>query len=162
MDSDSSQSPGNARRSLLSVFAVVSLVAIGILASGYFTQAVPAFRYNRLAGPQYVTFADLNLGSGRIELWFIKAPSNAAVPTGFQIFWPQRFQISGHDLLRSLWEFDTRSSLFTNGSRTFLFAFPIWCAAAPFLIAPIIWLRRRRRGRDAGFPVVQTGDLTRH
>jgi hypothetical protein len=159
MDSDSSLSPGNARRPLLNVCAVLSLIVLGILGSGYFfVHAGPDFQYNRLVGSQYVTFdMSVSLESGGIELLCMKGPSDVPVPTGFQIFWP-RFLISGPNLRRSLWGFGGRSLLYINGWRLFLFAFPIWCAALPFLIAPLIWLRKRRKVRDAGFPVVQTSN----
>jgi len=61
------------------------------------------------------------------------------------------------DIKRSLWEFDNHTVVGSKSMiRAEIVAFPIWCVALPFLIAPAIYFRRRlkRRPEPAGFAVV--------
>ncbi|HSZ54704.1 MAG TPA: hypothetical protein VK797_03535 [Tepidisphaeraceae bacterium] len=61
------------------------------------------------------------------------------------------------DVRRSVWEFDAHQLTLVRGATVFLIGCPIWCVAAPCLIAPAIWLRRRRRDGEEqkGFPLDQ-------
>jgi hypothetical protein len=36
----------------------------------------------------------------------------------------------------------------------FVFGFPIWCALLPCLIAPLLWIRKRRQPSSTGFDVI--------
>jgi hypothetical protein len=59
----------------------------------------------------------------------------------------------------SLWYFShlpAREFSITSGVRPFsMIEFPIWCPLLPCLIAPLLWLRRRRlQKQPAGFAVI--------
>jgi hypothetical protein len=66
-------------------------------------------------------------------------------------------RLRGPDFPRAIWEFDAHSLPPINGSQAKIFACPIWCLAMPWLIAPIVWLRRRlknEREEPRGFGVL--------
>jgi hypothetical protein len=52
-----------------------------------------------------------------------------------------------------LWGFVAERVVGINSTRLFIFAFPNWCVLLPCLIPPLLWLRRRRRATQRGFPI---------
>lgn len=108
---------------------------------------------------------------GRIKYWREDHPPLAAggAPSGMQVT-PVvgLFPFRGPDLRRSVWEFDAHHLNIPGASSALIIACPIWCVALPFMIAPAMWMWRRRKGRRVveGFAVVTEpahprGDLFR-
>ncbi|HEX4055462.1 MAG TPA: hypothetical protein VHX86_14450 [Tepidisphaeraceae bacterium] len=143
-------------RPLLSAFALISLIALGVLALGCFAEFGPAYLHNIVGGPRpHALDVELQLQRGRVAIYWEtwnNPPARFFVPTGTHIYWhPVRFR--SPDLRRSFWEFDAHPLIPAKGLWVFLLAFPIWCAAIPCLIAPLMWLRKRRTTQFAAFPV---------
>ena len=149
-------------RSLLSALALISLLALVVLAFGYVATFGPAYLHNVVSGPNpHMLDIELTLQRGRVaiywEVWSYP-PAYAKIPAGTHLYWhPLRFGLP--DLRRMGWEFDAHPLLPTKGLWTFLFAFPIWCIAIPFLIAPLMWLRGRKAPELVGFSVIQSSDV---
>jgi hypothetical protein len=140
-------------RTLLSAIALLSLIALAVLALGSVAEFGPGYFHGDVRGPKPRVFQfDLELQSGRVAVyWFVW---HSPYPTASsQILWKQ-LQFRGPDLRRSFWEFDAHSQNAYRGRWVFLLAFPIWCAAIPCLIAPLLWLRKRRTPPPPAFPVV--------
>jgi hypothetical protein len=150
--------PGSNRpRPLLGALAMMSLLTLGVLALGSLAKFGPGYFHGDVAGPKPRVFQlDLELQSGQVAIywlvWHYPYPTRRS-----HIIWsPVHFR--GPDLSRSFWEFEAHSQNTTSGFWVFLLAFPIWCVALPCLIAPLMWLGKRRRKQLAGFPVVLTTD----
>jgi len=148
-------------RSLLSALALISLLVLVVLAFGCVAEFGPAFLHN-VGGPNpHALDIEIQLKCGRVaiywEVWSYP-PAYAKIPPGTHLYWrPVRFGLP--DLRRMGWEFDAHPLVLTpNNPWVFLFAFPIWCIAIPFLIAPVMWLRGRKVPELAGFPVIQSSD----
>jgi hypothetical protein len=142
------------RRGLFDVFAGISLILTLVLALGYTTSFGPSWTGMRGSGASVqIRIDSLRVDRGRIVLllepW--QPPGLGVNPLGFR--W------RGHllpwrspDMRRSIWEFDAHRPL---GPGSFILACPIWCVAAPLLIAPWCWWRsRRNRQSPAGFEVL--------
>ena len=148
-------------RPLLTAFALISLVALGVLALGYFAEFGPAYLHNVVGGPTpHARDIELQLQRGRVaiywEIW--SNPPAGSAPAVTHIYWrPVRFR--SPDLRRSFWEFDAHPLILAKGPWIFLVAFPIWCAALPCLIVPLLWLRSKRRiTQFSAFPIVLSTD----
>jgi hypothetical protein len=146
-------------RSLLSALALISLLALVVLAFGCVATFGPAYLHNVVSGPNpHVLDVELVFQRGRIaiywEVWN-NPPATATIPLGTHLYWhPARFRLP--DLRRMGWAFDAHPLVLPpNNPWVFLFAFPIWCIAIPFLIAPVMWLRGRKAPELAGFSVIQ-------
>jgi len=142
------------RPSLLGAFAVISLLALGALALGSFAEFGPGYFYSDVGGPKpHVFQLDLELQRGRVAVYWLVWHSPYPTSRSHTIWKP--LQLRGPDLRRSFWEFDAHSLNIKSGFGVFLLAFPIWCAAIPCLIAPLMWLgKRRTRQQPSAFPVV--------
>jgi hypothetical protein len=140
---------------LLSVIAAVSLVPAAILICGYFAVAGPMLSDVQATPGAAVRSISMELDRGRIRIWFEgpMAPRPAAA-LGRTIHWT--FRLESPELKRCFWEFDNHALNLMPRMKTtaYIIAFPIWCALAPCLIAPLLWLRKQRRSRtQIGFPV---------
>ncbi len=144
-------------RSLLSALALVSVISLGVLALGLAAEFGPAFLHNVTGGPKpYALDIELELQRGRVAFYWehFDNPPAGLVPAGTHVFW-RSVRFRGPDLRRSIWEFDAHALTPLKGLWVFLVAFPIWCAALPCLIAPLLWLRKRRAPQPpSAFPVV--------
>jgi len=141
---------------LLSFIAAVSLLPATILLSGYFTLAGPTLTNVQIAPIARVRSTSLEMDGGRIRIWLdTQAPPPGAV-AGRTIHWSERIEFP--DVKRCFLEFDYHSLNLMpkkKGSTAYIIAFPIWCALLPFLIAPFLWLRKRRHPKvRVGFPVI--------
>lgn len=147
-------------RPLLSAFVMISLITLAVLVLGCFAEFGPAYLHNVVGGPKpRARDIELHLQRGRVaiywEIW--NNPPAGSAPGGTHIYGrPVRFR--SPDLRRSFWEFDAHPLIPAKGPWVFLLAFPIWCAALPCLIAPLMWLRKRRTTQLSAFPVVLSTD----
>ena len=136
----------------LTILAVVSLVALPVLLSGYFGTNVLSILH--VMGDRWNTcdwqFA-VGVERGRCALeWLDRRTSVQPGPGRFKI---QPYIRLGLPKLRTaLWGFEL---IFQPDH--FLVLVPIWCLALPCTIAPMLWLRRRRRrSSPRGFAVETT------
>jgi len=150
------------RRSLLSALALISLLVLVVFAFGCVATFGPAYLHNVVVGPNpHMLDIELTLQSGRVAIYWEawnNPPAAVKIPTGTHLYWrPVRFRLP--DFRRIFWEFDAHPLVLPpNNPWVFLFAFPIWCIAWPFLIAPVMWLRGRKAPELAGFSVIQSSD----
>jgi hypothetical protein len=147
------------RNHLLSVIASVSLLPATILICGYFANAGPTLTDVQISPIAQVRSTSVELDSGRILIWLAtQTPPPTGATLGRKIRWSTRPDLP--DLKRCFWEFDNHSlnSVLKNkGATAYIIAFPIWCVLIPCLIAPILWLRKRRHSRTKiGFPIEVT------
>jgi hypothetical protein len=143
-------------RPLLSALALISVTALGIFSCGYVAAFGPIFQHNVFGGSKpNSTQVEAYFQFGRVAVYWENwnVPPAGGTPEGMRVFW--RFRRFGvPEVRRSIWEFDAHFLTGAGGSQVFLLAFPIWCAALPFLIAPLLWLRKRRTPPASAFPVV--------
>jgi hypothetical protein len=140
-------------RPLLTSLAVISLLALGVLALGTCAEFGPGYFHGDVGGPKPHPFqVDLELQRGRVAIYWLVWHSPYPTEHSHVVWKPVQF--SGPDLRRSFWEFDAHSLNTMSGFWVFLFAFPIWCVALPCLIAPLLWLRKRRTPPPSAFQVV--------
>ena len=145
------------RRHLLNIAAVFCLTTLGVLAWGYAARFGMMFYWPAGGGSIYVGHAFyLSLERGGVLLRSTRLGNE--VRQGWPTIWRlhhmgQLWPLAQPDWRCVFWEFDAHWINIGNSSRTLVLSFPIWCAAIPFLIPPILWLRRRKRGMDRGFPV---------
>ena len=148
------------RRSLLSALALISLLVLVVLAFGCVAEFEPAFLHNHGGPNPYAVDIEIKIQRGRIatywEAWN-NPPATAKIPIGTHLYW-RGVRFGPPDLRRMGWEFDAHPLLPATGLWVFLFAFPIWCIAWPFLITPVMWLRGRKAPQLAGFSVIQSSD----
>jgi hypothetical protein len=143
------------KQGLLNVSALVSALILAVQAYGFIGRFGPQFQ-RTVTGGSKTDYQELSitLEEGRAKAWlqvWSPAPKGTA---GRRIkwlggIWPPR----APDVRRAIWEFDAHPLAVTAGSRAFIVACPIWCLAVPFLIAPSIWIRNRRRKQKIGFPL---------
>src|ERR1700722_10179974 len=146
------------RRPLLSVFSVISLVVLAMLALGCVSRYGVGL-FHCAAAQSKALELSLQLQSGRVafywEAWS-KPPSTS--PIGIHIY-RRALRWRAPDYRRMIWEFDAhRVSAPGPGPWVFLVAFPIWCVALPCLIAPLGWMRTRQRPKYLGFAVIVAND----
>jgi len=86
-------------------------------------------------------------------------PARPVTPVGYHIGWTARFTpisgLSGHRWLWGSYAHPITYPAANNIITGFVVGCPIWCLELLCLIAPWLWLRRRRRGDARGFPVIQ-------
>ena len=105
----------------------------------------------------------LSLYGGRVQSYWTKgvgvdlrqAPD--PIPSGFTFAREWHFWTGARGLKRSAWRFDAHAVPALPGLSIFTLACPIWCAIIPFLIPPIVWLRKRIQKRRIlrGFAMVR-------
>lgn len=146
---------------LLDILVALSVLMLGLLALGFIGNWRIAVLHSSIATPGTWQVEDLMVQRGGVANYYTHGyyfPPGSAVPQSGFFFqhqirvWPPR----APELRKSLWEFDARRP--HSGPMTFIFGCPIWCAMVPFLIAPALWLRKRRRKPTIarGFAVKQT------
>jgi len=153
------------RRSLLSALALISVLVLTVLAFGCVAEFGPAYYHNVGGQNPHALDIEIKFKCGRVaiywEVWNNQPAVVAKIPPGTHLYW-RGVRFGAPDLRRMGWEFDAHplppvlpGSI---GPWVFLFAFPIWCIAIPFLIAPVMWLRGRKAPELAGFSVIQSSD----
>ena len=149
------------KRHLLDIAAILSLLVGFFLVWGCFGRFDLNVNGRASGGALAAVRLDtVSLDRGRVCLYLYSgAPVSASALAGRHISVHARpFDIRPPDIKRILWEFDAHSlGPFTPGIQVYLLAFPIWCLSLPCLVAPFLWLRRRKRARKqpAGFPLDQ-------
>jgi hypothetical protein len=135
------------KQRLRTLWLCFSLLALLVLAFGYTTRFGPKLIRQTSAGaPVQVTELCLDRGWVRLLVASLTPLSIAtASPTEFAWDGPS-WQGPPH-IRRSIWEFDAHRIPDPSAS-IFILAFPIWCLALPFVIAPALWLHRRHRARS--------------
>jgi len=141
----------------LSLLAAVSLVAAGIFFCGYFGVFGPTLYVVRSTPIPELRSYSLVVDEGRVRYW---AESVSPPPTGLAVgHWtrwgirPRFPRLSG----RLFWEFDFHSlmpPIMPVGSSACIVKFSTWCMWLPCLIAPAMWLWKRRRPMPVGFDVI--------
>jgi hypothetical protein len=141
------------------VLVIVSLAVLCILLLGYFCSCGPALDVTKAGPPLTQKEFQLRLDRGRVCFYYIafytsSTATGKPTPPGTSVRWmgtPLPHLLP--DVRRSVWEFDAHW-LTAARWKGYLLAFPIWCAALPFLIAPGTWFYKRRQRQSArGFPV---------
>lgn len=139
----------------------MSLACLAILAGGYFGQVGVTMRSRVAGAPASAgqTVVLLLAEEGRIKYWREDRASSGigGSPAGLHVTPVVRlFPFRGPDLRRSVWEFDAHHLNIPGATSALIIACPIWCVALPFMIAPAIWMWRRRKRRRVveGFAVV--------
>jgi hypothetical protein len=137
---------------LLTASAAISVVIALILCGGYFANFGPGWMRIVRSPVAKMQFIEAQLYRGGFGCYFGEAaPVMPGQVTGLQ--W--RFRFAHLNTKRSLWQFEYYW-LYGPGVRQGNIMFPIWCLLLPCLIAPIRWLRKRRRSQPMGFDVITT------
>jgi hypothetical protein len=143
---------------LLTSLSAISLLALAVLATGYFAEFGPLVQYNVFSGPHpRQVSVDLQLQAGRVAFYWQNsniAPTKGAIKK-LNVRW-RGLRFRSPDLRRSFWEFDGHLLMSTKSAQLYIFAFPIWFLVVPCLIAPLLWLRKRKGGPMGGFPIILT------
>jgi hypothetical protein len=135
----------------LSILTVISLAMEFVLVCGYFVDVGPMVQRVRIAG------STLSIGGFYIRLrygccdvvsfhWTATPANYPAVRPGLHFYFP--FRAARPTMQESLWGFQIINVGVSRGLR-----FPIWCLIPQCAIAPMLWLRRRRRSLGRGFAV---------
>lgn len=145
----------------LTLAVVVSLCVLAILVCGYFG-SVGVFirpRAQAAAAGGKEPFVTLRAENGRVRYLSQRLASSTAARLSPGRVYPSIdfLPFRSPDLRRSIWEFDAHSLNLGSSPSAWLAACPIWCIALPFLIAPLLRLRkwRKRRPDPAGFSVIE-------
>ena len=149
------------RRLALPAVAFASIIAAGLFASGYGSR-LRVFVVHGTATPTSVSGREVILGveEGRGVAWLQTlgpTPPGSLKQrlvvawTGWHAGWDAR--PSGHvSFKRATWEFDAHPLTPGPPVSVYILAAPIWFIELPCLVAPLLWLRDRRRRQQAGSP----------
>jgi hypothetical protein len=141
-------------RHWLALFAVASVVMLIVLAWGY-PSAVGLFvQYNSPASKWCHEWSVVT-EDGRVKAMWLgySVASGPSLQPRWYHHWiyPTRGRLRAPSMKHSLWEFDAHTHKGGWMQMSFsIFACPIWCCALPCLVAPLLWLRKRRKNRDQG------------
>jgi hypothetical protein len=143
---------------MLRFFLGLSIVVLTLLSFGYFGRVgVILTRTSAPGTAPAFRGTDISLDAGRVTCWIDTNPAPALpnAVAGRAVKW-KPWRPRSPDIKHAVAGFDSHP-LPVLGGRLYLFAFPIWCIALPFLIAPALCLRRRlkKRPEPAGFAVVE-------
>ena len=143
------------------LFLAVSLLVLVVLLAGCFGTIGVTVTWNPrvMLNGTVTKSAEIALNTGRIQVFTqTSVSSNGVPPRGPSLRW-DGYRPGLPDVKRMIWEFDAHPLPLPSG-QLYLFAFPIWLLALPFLIAPAIYLRRRlkKRPEPAGFAVVELAE----
>lgn len=142
--------------------AVFSVAMLALLACGLVGRVGLDIQYITGSGAQALYHQrELALENGRLQCF---STSSSAIPRGFgnrirvrpiTRLWP----LQPPEMSKTLLGFDAHPlpGMFP-GSSMYLLSCPIWFAALPFLVAPMNWLRKRRRVEAPRFAVVVGND----
>ena len=133
------------RSYLRGTLACVSVLIFVVAVNGYWMSVFCA----RTSVPNVSVPSQLGLGNGRI--FILINPSDHVSSSR----WVYDIKVPGpRPELNWLWRFDAGAD-----SNQYFILLPIWCVLVPCSIAPILWVRKRRRLGKQGFPVEPaTGD----
>ena len=138
-------------------FLCLSMVVLGLLPLGYFGRVGIAVRRTSSTGntPAFKN-TEFLLDGGRFACWIETGTSPAGPDSveGRSLRW-MRWRPRLPDIKHAVLGFDSHP-LPVTGASLFLFAFPLWCVALPFVVAPVIYFRRRIKNvrEPAGFAVI--------
>jgi hypothetical protein len=152
---------------LLDILAAISAVTVALLSLGFLGRVELNLVHISLAPPVYAGQQDvLAIEDGRVVSRWASAsglpltPGVLGIHAGYHVapamdLWPLR----AADWPRTIWQFDAHwLAVGGAGPPIFILACPIWCVMVPMLIAPALWIRKRRKRRVArGFAVRTTG-----
>ncbi len=109
--------------------------------------------------PMYLEIAP-KVGGGRLVCYFTQGSvsppvaRNRVISPGFHLRFRAELDVRRFDARRAFWDADAHVFDATPQSVTFILAAPIWAFELPCVIAPLLWLRSRRRSKDrSGFAV---------
>jgi len=142
--------------------AVISLVILVLLACGLVGRVGVDIQYITGNGTQALHHQrELAVENGRLQCF---STSSSTIPRGFGNgihfrpiirLWP----LQPPEMSKTLFGFDAHPMPgMPKGQHMYLLSCPIWFAALPFLVAPINWLRKRRRVEAPRFAVVVGND----
>ena len=139
---------------------VLSLIGLLLLLPGYAVHfGFQVAHTSNSAGTPSLRMVEPAIEEGRVRIWISTAmpryPGFATTPRFRWMIhlWPLRVS-----LRRAIWEFDCHEMLSTPSLSIFLIAFPIWLAAIPFAVVPVITIRRKlllKRDPSRGFEVIE-------
>jgi hypothetical protein len=133
------------------ILVVLSLVCAALLAFGYVSRFGPMIANSWPSGTaRAFRELDVTIEEGGVRIvWATGTSSTVAAASGWITRWS--FHLRAPSIKRSFWEFDARALPPAGVASTvtvFLIRFPLWCLILPWLIAPAIWLRRRRAAQS--------------
>ncbi len=152
------------RNAKLTILAALSLVMLAALAWGYVGAADLDFEHISVT-PNGKTGRGAGVGveNGQFDVgWFggNRIPQSDGRPPGVNVSPYVHFELSlAHDCL---WGFHIVHVTGPPGYAGVHLVCPLWFAALPFTIAPLAWLRRRRRREMRGFAVEGSQPLSEH
>ena len=124
------------RKHALGILAIVSVVIAVIAAGGYWFMV----SFARTSVPNISVPSQASFGGGRIFIYIDQADQISASR------WVRGMEV-GPEIVRP-WDFELQPN-----PKKFLIRVPLWSIFLPASIAPILWLRKKRRSRTRGFPV---------
>jgi hypothetical protein len=135
----------------LSILAVTSLAVLLGLVCAYFAQAGLIVQRNTFtASIVSVRGGCIWLYRGCFEIksfhWTGPAAKYITLQPGLHFYFPMK--AARPTTRKSLWDFQIINDPMATGLR-----FPVWCLMPPCTMAPMLWLRRRRRNLGRGFAV---------
>ena len=126
------------RKHALGILAIVSVVIFVIAASGYWFMV--SFARTSVRNLNVSVPSQMSFGAGRIFIYIDQADQVSACR------WVSGWEV-GHEISRP-WDFELQPN-----PKKFLIRIPLWAILLPCSIAPILWLRKKRRSSTRGFPV---------
>jgi hypothetical protein len=153
---------------LLDILAGLSVAIAGILALGFLGGWRISVLYSSTSAAGTFQGSEWGVDRGRVvSYWAAGLGPRPPMFSGYGLtfrHWIHVLPPRPLDRRRSVWEFDAHFMSRSAGPPTFILACPIWCAMVPFLIAPALWLRKRRRKREIprGFAVEQAEPALTH
>ena len=124
------------RKHALGILAMVSVVIVVIAAVGYGFMV----SFARTSVPNIYVPSQASFGGGRIFIYIDQSDQISASR------WVCSMNV-GHEIVRP-WDFELQPN-----PKKFLIRVPLWSILLPCSIAPILWLRKKRRSSTRGFPV---------
>ena len=126
------------RKHALGILAIVSVVIFVIAASGYWFMV--SFARTSVRSLNVSVPSQMSFGAGRIFIYIDQADQVSACR------WVSGWEV-GQEISRP-WNFELQPN-----PKKFLIRIPLWAILLPCSIAPILWLRKKRRSSTRGFPV---------
>jgi hypothetical protein len=147
------------RRHAFSAFALLSLLAVGLLCIGFLGRIGLTVLQNVPGGAGPSSGFELWLDGGRVACYVTDNPRSPGTMSPGRMVdrYFELFPLRAPDWRQAIWGFDVQLPNHASpaGVRVFLLRLPIWAASVPFLIAPTIWAIKWRRKRIQGRSSVQ-------